>query len=307
SCWRRRPCTARTSSASSRRWRSARGSPCSTSSARASRRTSRRSRRLPSSPPSAVSRGRRRASRPSRTRPSSHDRRKSLPPRWSRPRRRSRSPVPAPTAVAPTATIRTRTGRPGRTAGRRRTTGLRPAGGRRRGRSDGPPARTPRRRPGPRAWRTSRGSIDGTTRTVIISGEHPRLRVDVNEYEDVIAPREDSDSTFDLARAEKAVRELLIACGEDPDRPGLQETPARVARAFQEMFAGLHTDPDEVLDRTFDESHEELVLVTDIPMFSTCEHHLVPFHGVAHVGYIPDERGRVAGLSKLARLVDLYA
>ncbi|MFD2417554.1 GTP cyclohydrolase I FolE [Amycolatopsis pigmentata] len=112
---------------------------------------------------------------------------------------------------------------------------------------------------------------------------------------------------FDQARAEKAVRELLLACGEDPDREGLQETPARVARAYQEMFAGLYSDPDSVLDRTFEEAHEELVLVTDIPMYSTCEHHLVPFHGVAHVGYIPNAQGRVTGLSKLARLVDLYA
>lgn len=114
-------------------------------------------------------------------------------------------------------------------------------------------------------------------------------------------------SVFDQERAEKAVRELLLACGEDPDREGLQETPARVARAYQEMFGGLYTDPDEVLGKTFDECHDELVLVTDIPMYSTCEHHLVPFHGVAHVGYIPNEQGKVTGLSKLARLVDLYA
>jgi GTP cyclohydrolase IA len=112
---------------------------------------------------------------------------------------------------------------------------------------------------------------------------------------------------FDAERAEKAVRELLLACGEDPDRDGLKETPARVARAYREMFAGLYDDPDEVLARTFDESHEELVLVTDIPMYSTCEHHLVPFHGEAHVGYIPNAHGRVTGLSKIARLVDLYA
>ncbi|MBN9746634.1 MULTISPECIES: GTP cyclohydrolase I FolE [Amycolatopsis] len=112
---------------------------------------------------------------------------------------------------------------------------------------------------------------------------------------------------FDQDRAERAVRELLLACGEDPDRDGLQDTPARVARAYQEMFAGLYTDPDEVLARTFDESHEELVLVTDIPMYSNCEHHLLPFHGVAHVGYIPNGDGKVTGLSKLARLVDLYA
>ncbi|WP_052168757.1 GTP cyclohydrolase I FolE [Actinoalloteichus spitiensis] len=112
---------------------------------------------------------------------------------------------------------------------------------------------------------------------------------------------------FDQARAQAAIRELLIACGEDPDREGLVETPARVARAYREMFAGLHTDPDAVLSKTFDESHEELVLVRDIPMFSNCEHHLLPFHGVAHVGYIPNERGQVTGLSKLARLVDLYS
>ncbi|SDJ36612.1 GTP cyclohydrolase I [Actinokineospora alba] len=112
---------------------------------------------------------------------------------------------------------------------------------------------------------------------------------------------------FDQDRAEKAVRELLLACGEDPDRDGLLDTPARVARAYAELFAGLYTDPESVLNKTFDESHDELVLVTDIPMFSTCEHHLVPFHGVAHVGYIPNEQGRITGLSKLARLVDLYA
>ncbi len=112
---------------------------------------------------------------------------------------------------------------------------------------------------------------------------------------------------FDQTRAEAAVRELLLAVGEDPDRHGLQDTPARVARAFQEMFSGLYTDPDAVLDTTFDEQHDELVLVKDIPMYSTCEHHLVAFHGVAHVGYIPGEDGRVTGLSKLARVVDLYA
>jgi GTP cyclohydrolase I len=112
---------------------------------------------------------------------------------------------------------------------------------------------------------------------------------------------------FDHARAEAAVRELLLACGEDPDRDGLRETPARVARTYQEMFAGLFLDPDAVLERTFDEGHDELVLVKDIPMYSQCEHHLVPFHGMAHVGYIPNAAGRVTGLSKLARLVDLYA
>ena len=112
---------------------------------------------------------------------------------------------------------------------------------------------------------------------------------------------------FDQARAEAAVRELLCAIGEDPDRQGLIETPARVARAYQEMFAGLYVNPDDVLNTTFDEQHDELVLVKDIPMYSTCEHHLVAFHGVAHVGYIPGIDGRVTGLSKLARVVDLYA
>ena len=112
---------------------------------------------------------------------------------------------------------------------------------------------------------------------------------------------------FDEKRAENAVRELLIAVGEDPDRHGLEDTPARVARAYKELFAGLYTDPDTVLNTTFDEQHDELVLVKQIPMYSTCEHHLVSFHGVAHVGYIPGEDGRVTGLSKIARLVDLYA
>jgi GTP cyclohydrolase I len=114
-------------------------------------------------------------------------------------------------------------------------------------------------------------------------------------------------SRVDHARAEAAVRELLLAVGEDPDRPGLQDTPARVARAYAEIFGGLWQDPGEVLATTFDEDHDEMVLIRDIPMYSTCEHHLVPFHGVAHVGYIPGEDGRVTGLSKLARLVEVYA
>ena len=113
--------------------------------------------------------------------------------------------------------------------------------------------------------------------------------------------------SFDTARAEAAVRELLIAVGEDPDRAGLKDTPARVARAYAETFAGLWQDPAEILATTFDEDHDELILVKDIPLYSTCEHHLVPFHGVAHISYIPGEDGRVTGLSKLARLVDVYA
>ncbi|WP_082176811.1 GTP cyclohydrolase I FolE [Arsenicicoccus sp. oral taxon 190] len=112
----------------------------------------------------------------------------------------------------------------------------------------------------------------------------------------------------DHARAEAAVRELLLAIGEDPDREGLRNTPARVARAYDEMFAGLRQDPGAVLDAVFEiGGHSELIMVRDIEVYSTCEHHLVPFHGVAHVGYIPGKDGRVTGLSKLARLVDVYA
>lgn len=112
---------------------------------------------------------------------------------------------------------------------------------------------------------------------------------------------------FDAARVEAAVRELLIGIGEDPDREGLRDTPARVARSYRELFAGLWTEPSAVLERTFSEDHDELVLVRDIPLFSMCEHHLLPFHGVAHVAYLPGSDGRVTGLSKLARLVDLYS
>ncbi|MGZ3100550.1 GTP cyclohydrolase I FolE [Streptomyces sp. H72] len=112
---------------------------------------------------------------------------------------------------------------------------------------------------------------------------------------------------FDEKRAENAVRELLIAVGEDPDREGLRETPTRVARAYREIFAGLWQEPEDVLTTTFDLGHDEMVLVKDIEVFSTCEHHLVPFRGVAHVGYIPSPSGKITGLSKLARLVDVYA
>ena len=111
----------------------------------------------------------------------------------------------------------------------------------------------------------------------------------------------------DLARAAAAVREVLLAIGEDPDRDGLRDTPDRVARSFAEIFRGLRERPDDVLSTTFDLGHDELVLVKDIEVYSTCEHHLVPFHGVAHVGYIPSRDGRITGLSKIARLVDVYA
>jgi GTP cyclohydrolase IA len=117
----------------------------------------------------------------------------------------------------------------------------------------------------------------------------------------------DGGARVDLARAEAAVRELLFAIGEDPDREGLRETPGRVARAARELYAGLAQDPADVLSTTFSIDHEELIIVRDIPMYSTCEHHLLPFHGVAHIGYIPAEDGKVTGLSKLGRLVEVFA
>ncbi len=112
---------------------------------------------------------------------------------------------------------------------------------------------------------------------------------------------------YDAPRVEAAVRELLLGVGEDPDREGLRDTPSRVARAFAETFAGLRQGPEDVLTTTFDLGHDEMILVKDIELYSTCEHHLVPFHGVAHVGYIPGADGRITGLSKLARLVDVFA
>lgn len=111
----------------------------------------------------------------------------------------------------------------------------------------------------------------------------------------------------DLPRIEAAVREILLAIGENPDREGLKQTPTRVAKAYAEAFKGLHQDPAELLSTTFDIGHQELVLVRDVAFYSMCEHHLVPFYGVAHVGYIPAEEGKVTGLSKLARLVDIFA
>jgi len=112
---------------------------------------------------------------------------------------------------------------------------------------------------------------------------------------------------FDQERAERAVKELLFAIGEDPEREGLRDTPARVARAYAENFEGLWQKPEDILTTTFDIGHKELVIVRDIEIFSHCEHHLTPFHGLAHIGYIPGESGRITGISKLARLVDLYA
>jgi GTP cyclohydrolase I len=114
-------------------------------------------------------------------------------------------------------------------------------------------------------------------------------------------------SAVDLPKIEAAVREILVAIGEDPTRDGLAQTPARVARAMAEQFAGLGKRASDVLTTVFDADHDEMIIVKDIEIYSTCEHHLVPFHGVAHVGYIPNVKGQITGLSKIARLVDLFA
>jgi len=112
---------------------------------------------------------------------------------------------------------------------------------------------------------------------------------------------------IDVPRIERAIREILSAIGEDPDREGLLDTPARVARTYAEQFSGLSQHPEDVLGTVFDADHDEMILVRDIELYSTCEHHLVPFFGRAHVAYIPNEKGQITGLSKLARLVDIYA
>lgn len=115
------------------------------------------------------------------------------------------------------------------------------------------------------------------------------------------------ENSVDLKAIEAAVRQILVAVGEDPDRDGLQATPSRVARAYAELFAGLRVDPAHVLKTSFEADHDEFVLVRDIQVFSICEHHLLPFRGVAHVGYLPSEDGKITGLSKLARLVEVFA
>ena len=117
----------------------------------------------------------------------------------------------------------------------------------------------------------------------------------------------DVGQPVDLDRIEAAVAEILVALGEDPNRDGLQETPARVARMYAEVCSGLHEDPADYLIRTFDLEHDEMVMVRDIPVYSLCEHHLLPFFGVAHVAYIPQKGGMITGLSKLARLVDSFS
>ncbi len=124
---------------------------------------------------------------------------------------------------------------------------------------------------------------------------------------DPVAAPQQPAGAFDAEGVERAVRDLLVAIGEDPTRDGLLDTPARVARSYAEIFAGLHQSAEGVLATTFDAGHDEMVIVKDIEMYSTCEHHLVPFHGVAHIGYIPNANGRITGLSKLARLVEVFA
>jgi len=117
----------------------------------------------------------------------------------------------------------------------------------------------------------------------------------------------EQSSPVDLDRIAAAVSEILAAIGEDPDRDGLKDTPQRVARMYAEVCGGLHEDPEAHLITQFEAGHQEMVIVKDIPIYSLCEHHLVPFFGVAHLGYIPNKEGRITGLSKLARLVDGYA
>ena len=129
--------------------------------------------------------------------------------------------------------------------------------------------------------------------------------LDSSDLDDAITPV--PQGAIDLPRIEAAVREILLAVGENPERDGLKGTPARVARAYEEAFKGLHQDPAELLATTFDIGHQELVMVRDVPFYSMCEHHLVPFYGQAHIGYIPADEGKVTGLSKLARLVDIFA
>lgn len=114
-------------------------------------------------------------------------------------------------------------------------------------------------------------------------------------------------AAMDMAKIEAGVRMILEGVGEDPDREGLIETPARVARMYEEIFAGMNQDPHDLFEKLFDEHHQEMVLVREIPFYSMCEHHLAPFFGQAHIAYIPGKEGKVCGLSKLARLVDLYA
>ena len=155
---------------------------------------------------------------------------------------------------------------------------------------------------GPRA---AGAGLDGSVAQP--DGSVAELEGFVAEPDGAVAEPDGAGREFDLPRIERAVREILIAIGEDPDRDGLRDTPARVSRAYAEQFAGLRQRPEDVLTTVFDVGYDEMVIVRDIEVYSTCEHHLVPFIGVAHIGYIPNVKGQVTGLSKLARLVDVYA
>ncbi len=129
----------------------------------------------------------------------------------------------------------------------------------------------------------------------------------MNDINPISIPEPAAVAPYNHAGVEKAIRDLLVAIGENPDREGLIDTPARVARGYAEIFGGLHQTADQVLTTTFDLGHDELVIVKDIRINSMCEHHLLPFYGVAHIGYIPNENGRITGLSKLARVADVFA
>ncbi len=120
-----------------------------------------------------------------------------------------------------------------------------------------------------------------------------------------VVPPDRPPGTVNHAEVERLVTELLAAVGEDPGREGLRGTPERIARMYEEIFSGLHEDPMEVLSVGFEEGHDELVILREIPFYSMCEHHLLPFHGEAHIGYLPD--GRIVGLSKIARAVEIFA
>jgi GTP cyclohydrolase IA len=148
--------------------------------------------------------------------------------------------------------------------------------------------------------------MTGTSKDNAVANGHREV-VDGREPDDDRREPDGRAPAIDGPRIERAVKEILLAIGEDPDRDGLRDTPARVARAYAEQFAGLRQRPEDVLTTVFDVGHDEMVIVRDIEVYGTCEHHLVPFIGVAHIGYVPNEKGQITGLSKLARLVDVYA
>lgn len=148
---------------------------------------------------------------------------------------------------------------------------------------------------------TDGGELDGS--------DDDEVQLDGDDDLDGIAPAPGGGEfpPFDHERIRRAVREILVAIGENPDREGLAETPGRVARMYAELFSGLREDPGRHLNLTFEEGHDEMVMVKDMRVYSVCEHHLIPWMGTAHIAYIPNEDGRITGLSKLARVVDGFA